>query len=230
MTNRLNIDVKICGLRDRLSMDAAINNGANHLGFIFFEKSPRNVTPQLAAQLIAPIRGKVTTVAVSVNADNDFLDDIVATMTPDMLQLHGSETPQRVAQVQARFNLPVMKAFAIRQASDFDKVEDYFPVADRLLFDAKPPAGSELPGGNGIAFDWALFARWQDANKHRFEHPAMLSGGINPDNICDALGSSNARAIDISSGVENSPGVKDPALIEVFLKQVKEFENAREKA
>jgi len=230
MANRLNIDAKICGLRDRLSIDAAINNGASHVGFIFFEKSPRNISPQLAGQLTAPIKEKITTVAVSVNAHNDFLDKIVATMAPDMLQLHGSETPGRVAEVRTRYNLPVMKAFAIRQASDFDKAEDYLSVADRLLFDAKPPAGSELPGGNGISFDWKLFAKWQDKNRRNLKQAPMLSGGINPDNICDALSSSNAMAIDISSGVEKSPGVKDPALIEAFLKRVNEFEYAREMA
>ena len=159
---KLSTQVKICGLSDVDAIDAAIDGGASHIGFIFFRKSPRNISPELAGELAQPLAGKVQRVAVSVNADNAFLDQIVKAMVPDNLQLHGSETPQRVLEIRQRYNLPVLKAFAIRQQSDFGIAENYFEVADRLLFDAKPPKGSQLPGGNGVSFDWNLFARWQD--------------------------------------------------------------------
>ncbi len=217
--------VKICGLSNMQSIDAAIDGGASHIGFIFFKKSPRNITVELARELAAPIKGKACRVAVSVNASDEFLDEIVNRMEPDCLQLHGSETPERVRQLKTRYGLATMKALAIRQASDFDLAKDYLAVADRLLFDAKPPAGSDLPGGNGISFDWKLFADWQQdhlghfiaaANKTGLDNRAksaslpmlsgpMLSGGINLDNIVEALSLSNAGAVDISSGVEKRP-------------------------
>ena len=238
---RVNTQVKICGLSDAQSIDAAIAGGANYIGFIFFEKSPRNISPRLAAELASPIIGKAVRVAVSVSAGNEFLDEIVEEMKPDMLQLHGSETPQRVEEIKHRYDLPTMKAFAIRQASDFDAAAKYSGIADWLLFDAKPPVGSELPGGNGVAFDWNLFAKWQDEQFSPMQGTgcdnlldsaslAMLSGGINIDNITEALVNSNARAIDISSGVEKAPGVKDPALIAALLERVADFDAKREYA
>jgi phosphoribosylanthranilate isomerase len=239
MENQLITDVKICGLRDKRSIDAALNGGARQIGFIFFEKSPRNIDAKLAGQLSLPLKGDVIRVAVSVNAGDDFLDDIVESMEPDVLQLHGFESPERVQEIRERYRLPAVKAFAIRQTSDFNGVEKYLGIAERMLFDAKPPAGSELPGGNGVSFDWKLFANWQDqhfgpnngsAGENFLDSSAfpMLSGGINPDNIEIALSSSNARAIDISSGVEKLPGVKDPALITAFLEQVGKFDAQRE--
>jgi len=233
--NQLTTQVKICGLSDAHSIEVAIEGGVSHVGFIFFKKSPRNVSPERAGELAALVRGKAKVVAVSVNADDAFLDEIVAKLRPDYLQLHGSETPERIGQLKKRYGLKIIKALAIRQASDFDQAEQYIGVADQLLFDAKPPVGSELPGGNGVSFDWNLFANWQDkhfAKSNGDPSPAgldnhpdsaslpMLSGGINLDNILAALSSSNARALDISSGVEKAPGVKDPALISALLKLV----------
>ncbi len=227
MSVKLQTSVKICGLRNATDIDTAIAGGASHIGFIFFQKSPRNVTIEQAASLVVPARNIIASVAVTVDASDEFLDEITSKMRPEFLQLHGSETPERVSQIKTRYAIPAIKALPIRTASDFQNANQYLDVADRLLFDAKPPAGSDLPGGNGVSFDWKLFAEWQAANcvKSLDSHAApMLSGGINLNNIVDALGSSNARAIDISSGVEKAPGVKDPELIKLLLQQVREFE------
>lgn len=208
------LDIKICGLSTVETFDAALDNGASHVGFIFFAKSPRNVTPALAGQLRQAAKGRAMAVAVTVDADDAFLDEIVAAVAPDMLQLHGKETPARVAEVKARYGLPVMKAFSIREAGDFEAIVPYASVADRLLFDAKPPAGSELPGGNGVSFDWRLLAGLDASVDY------MLSGGLNAANIGDALRLANPPGIDISSGVESAPGVKDAALIDNFFRAV----------
>ncbi|MET0941872.1 MAG: phosphoribosylanthranilate isomerase [Mesorhizobium sp.] len=209
------LDIKICGLGTDAALAAALAGGATHVGFIFFGKSPRNVDPIEAGRLREAARGKARAVAVTVDADDDALDRIVNAMSPDMLQLHGKETPERVAEVKARFGLPVMKAFSIRDASDLAAIGAYRGIADRLLFDAKPPAGSDLPGGNGVSFDWRLLA----ALDRNVDY--MLSGGLNAANIGDALRLANPPGIDISSGVESAPGVKDVALIENFFRAVK---------
>jgi len=239
MKNQLITDVKICGLSDIASIEAAVAGGARQLGFIFFEKSPRHISAARAGELAKPYKGRVRRIAVSVNAADRDLAEIIEQMDPDQLQLHGSESPERVEKIKKLFGLPVIKAFAIRQASDFDLAAPYAGIADRLLFDAKPPVGADLPGGNGIAFDWNLFANWQDQhylqNNDRGKDnlldsstSPMLSGGINPNNIETALASSNARAVDISSGVEKAPGVKDPDLITAFLARVQHFESLRD--
>jgi phosphoribosylanthranilate isomerase len=209
------LDIKICGLNTAEPFGAALDNGASHVGFIFFAKSPRNVSPVLAGQLRQAAKGRAKAVAVTVDADDAFLDAIVAAVKPDMLQLHGKETPERVAEVRTRYDLPVMKAFSIREAADFEAIVHYRDVADRLLFDAKPPAGSELPGGNGVSFDWRLLAGLDASVDY------MLSGGLNAANIGDALRLANPPGIDISSGVESAPGVKDAALIENFFRAVR---------
>ena len=209
------LDIKICGLSTAETFDAALDNGASHVGFIFFAKSPRNVSPEIAGRLRQAAKGRAQAVAVTVDASDAFLDAIVAAVEPDMLQLHGKETPERVAEVKARYGLPVMKAFSIREAQDFNAIEPYRGVANRLLFDAKPPAGSELPGGNGVSFDWRLLAGLDASVDY------MLSGGLNAANIGDALRLANPPGIDISSGVESAPGVKDAALIENFFRAVR---------
>ena len=193
------LDIKICGLSTVETFDAALDNGASHVGFIFFAKSPRNVTPALAGQLRQAAKGRAMAVAVTVDADDAFLDEIVAAVAPDMLQLHGKETPARVAEVKARYGLPVMKAFSIREAGDFEAIVPYASVADRLLFDAKPPAGSELPGGNGVSFDWRLLAGLDASVDY------MLSGGLNAANIGDALRLANPPGIDISRAWKARP-------------------------
>ncbi|KQZ19437.1 N-(5'-phosphoribosyl)anthranilate isomerase [Mesorhizobium sp. Root552] len=209
------LDIKICGLKTDAALAAALAGGASHVGFIFFPKSPRNIAPSEAGRLRKAAGGKAKTVAVTVDADNAFLDTIVAEMKPDMLQLHGSETPQRLTELKARYGLPVMKAISVREQADLASIAPYRGVADRLLFDAKPPKGSELPGGNGVSFDWTILARL-DADVDY-----MLSGGLNAANIGEAMRLANPPGLDISSGVESAPGVKDTALIEQFFKAVR---------
>ncbi|MBN7759399.1 phosphoribosylanthranilate isomerase [Nitratireductor aquimarinus] len=211
----MTLDVKICGLKTEEALAAALDGGASHIGFIFFEKSPRHVEPDQAGRLREAARGRADVVAVTVNADDAALDAIVAAAKPDILQLHGAESPERVAEVKARYGLPVMKAFAIREAADLEKITPYRGIADRFLFDAKPPKGSDLPGGNGVSFDWELLAALDDGVDY------MLSGGLKAANIGAALNAASPRAIDISSGVERAPGEKDPDLIRNFFRAVR---------
>lgn len=211
----MTLDIKICGLKTDDALLAALDCGASHVGFIFFEKSPRNVDKDEAGRLRQAAHERAKAVAVTVDADEPTLDAIVAAMEPDLLQLHGKESPERVAEVKARYKLPVMKAFSIREAADFDAVQPYYGVADRFLFDAKPPAGSELPGGNGIAFDWRLLASLDGTVDY------MLSGGLNAGNIGEAIAATQPRGIDISSGVETAPGEKSPQLIRDFFRAVR---------
>ena len=209
-------DIKICGLKTAETVDRAVARGATHIGFIFFEKSPRYIEPDLAGALADRVRGKVLIVAVVVDPDNDDLDEIMALVRPDVLQLHGHESPERVLTIKALYNVQVMKAFSIRDADDLRRVEAYIGIADRFLFDAKAPKSSELPGGNGVAFDWSLMA-WLDG---RVDY--MLSGGLNKDNVALALASTRASGIDTSSGVETAPGVKDLTMIDEFFDAVAE--------
>jgi len=207
-------DIKICGLKTAETVDRAVERGATHIGFIFFEKSPRYIEPDLAGALADRVRGKALIVAVVVDPDNDDLDEIMALVRPDILQLHGHESPERVLTIKALYDVIVMKAFSVRDAEDLRRVEAYIGIADRFLFDAKAPKGSELPGGNGVAFDWSLMA-WLDG---RVDY--MLSGGLNKDNVALALASTKASGIDISSGVETAPGVKDLTMIDEFFDAV----------
>ncbi|PYE86369.1 phosphoribosylanthranilate isomerase [Phyllobacterium leguminum] len=213
------LDIKICGLKTSEAVAAALDCGASHIGFIFFAKSPRNIDPETAGRLRGAARGRANVVAVTVDADDAMLDAIVKTVEPDMLQLHGSETPERVTEIKARYGLPVMKALSIRDATDLDAIPPYIGLADRLLFDAKPPKGAELPGGNGVAFDWSVLAAL-DGNVDY-----MLSGGLNAGNIAEALRQTNAPGIDVSSGVEIAPGEKDVRLIEEFFRAVRAATN-----
>ena len=209
--------IKICGLSTAEAVDRAADLGADMAGFIFFPKSPRHVAVQTAAALAERARARgLQTVAVTVDMDDAGLDEIVAAVRPDWLQLHGEESPERTADLKARYGLPVMKAFAIREASDFDRVASYEPVADRFLFDAKPPKGSDLPGGNGASFDWRLLATLDGAVNY------MLSGGLTKDNVGEALRISGAPGVDVSSGVESAPGVKDLGMIDDFVRAVRD--------
>lgn len=209
-------DIKICGLKTAEAIDRAVTRGATHIGFIFFEKSPRYIEPDDAAKLADRVRGRAKIVAVVVNPTNDDLDEIVATLRPDIIQLHGDESPERVLTIKAVYGLPVMKAFSVRTADDLKRVEAYIGIADRFLFDAKPPKGSELPGGNGVSFDWTLLS-WLDGTVDY-----MLSGGLNKDNIAEALAITRAPGLDASSGLESAPGVKSVALIDEFFDAVEQ--------
>ena len=205
-----NINVKICGLTSRAGIDAAVAAGARYVGFVFFEKSPRYVTLTTAAVLAASVPEGVCKVALTVNADDAFFDAMLAQVPIDMLQLHGSESPDRVLAVKARYGLPVMKAVGVADADDLAALDAYGRVADQILVDAKPPRNSELPGGNGLTFDWRLIAG------RRWPVPWMLAGGLTSQNVAEAIALTGARQIDVSSGVESAPGVKDPALIAAF--------------
>lgn len=205
------IRVKICGLRSPADMRAAAEAGAAYAGFVFFPKSPRHVTLDQARALALAAPPGLAKVALTVDADDATLDAIVATVPLDMLQLHGHEPPARVAEVRARHGLPVMKAMGVAEPADLAAITEMSLVADQILIDARPPRGADLPGGNGLAFDWRLLAG------RTWLRPWMLAGGLTPDNVARAVRLTGARQVDVSSGVESAPGVKDPARIAAFL-------------
>ena len=209
---RSEIRTKICGLSTPESVAAAVNAGAAYVGFVFFGKSPRNVSPEIARDLALDVPEGVAKVALTVDADDEFLDRIMETAPLDMLQLHGHETPARVLEIRQRYGLPVMKAVGVAVEADLPALDAYARVADQLLVDAKPQPGAELPGGNGLAFDWKLIAN------RRWAVPWMLAGGLTAQNVAEAIRLTGARQVDVSSGVENAPGVKDNDLIRAFIK------------
>ena len=206
----MTFSIKICGLKTAEAIDLAVRRGATHIGFIFFAKSPRYIEPVDAGRLADAVRGRVKIVAVTVDADQDFLDEIVSEVRPDILQLHGHETPEDLLRIKAFYALPVMKALSIRDPDDLERIEPYIGIADRFLLDAKPPAGSELPGGNGVTFDWRLL----DALDGDVDY--MLSGGLSKNNVGEAIRTIRSTGIDVSSGVESAPGVKDLSLMDEF--------------
>lgn len=203
--------VKICGLRTPAHVTAAAEAGAAYVGFVFFPKSPRFLKIEDARSLAASAPAGTAKVGLSVDADNALLDQITSRVPLDILQLHGSESPERVTEIRARYGLPVMKAVGVATARDLAALEVYGRVADMLLVDAKPHEGAELPGGNGLAFDWRLIAG------RRWPLPWMLAGGLTPDNVAAAIGLTEALEVDVSSGVESAPGEKDVGLIQAFL-------------
>ncbi|MFN3144189.1 MAG: phosphoribosylanthranilate isomerase [Paracoccaceae bacterium] len=204
------IRFKVCGLTAPDDVAAAAGAGAGYVGFVFFAKSPRNLDLDRAAALAREVPAGVCKVGLTVNADNGFLDALTAQVPLDMLQLHGRETPERVAEVRARYGLPVMKAVGVAGPGDVVALDRFARVADQILVDAKPPEGADLPGGNGVAFDWRLIAG------RRWPVPWMLAGGLTPGNVAEAARLTGARQVDVSSGVESAPGVKDPARIAAF--------------
>lgn len=207
----MDIRVKICGLREPKHVEAVAEAGAAYAGFVFFEKSPRHVSVELARDLALAAPVGLAKVALTVNAEDAFLDHLIDTVPLDMLQLHGKESPERVAELRARYGLPVMKAVGIAEEADLAALKDYGMVADQLLVDAKPPKGADLPGGNGLAFDWRL------VNRKYWPCPWMLAGGLTPENVAEAVRMTGARQVDVSSGVESAPGVKDVEKIRVFV-------------
>lgn len=207
-----NTKVKICGLREAQHVATAAAAGAAYLGFVFFPKSPRNVSIEVARDLAVEVPIGVAKIALTVNADNAALDAILDAVPLDMLQLHGTESVERVAEVRSRYGLPVMKAVGVSNADDLPALEEYAAVSDQLLVDAKPSKGANLPGGNGLTFDWRLIAN------RRWSVPWMLAGGLTPDNVAEALRLTGAQQVDVSSGVESAPGIKDNELIASFIK------------
>jgi phosphoribosylanthranilate isomerase len=203
--------VKICGLSTPATLDAALDAGADMVGFVFFPKSPRHIDWGKARALGAQARGRAKIVALSVDADDETLARIVEALSPDLMQLHGSETPSRVKRIGELCSLPTMKAIGVASRGDFGEAEAYEGVADYLLIDAKPPKDAALPGGNGRPFDWSL------TRDFHVPRPWLLSGGLDPDTVEAAIALSGAHGVDVSSGVESAPGVKDPAKIKAFV-------------
>jgi phosphoribosylanthranilate isomerase len=212
----MSVQAKICGLSTAEALHAAIRGGARFVGFVFYPASRRNVTPEIAAALAASVPGDVTRVGLFVDPTDALLSGVLERVPLDLLQLHGSESPRRVAEIKACFGRRVMKAVPIAGPEDPDAAVPYLDVADWLLFDAKPPRGDPkaLPGGNGLAFDWQLLGG------RSWRKPWMLSGGLTPKNVAEAVGTTHARVVDVSSGVEIRPGTKDLAKIGEFLTRV----------
>jgi phosphoribosylanthranilate isomerase len=211
----MSLVIKICGLSEPVTLAAALDAGADMVGFVFFAKSPRNIGLDTARDLGARVAGRAKKVALTVDADDPALAAIVEALAPDMLQLHGHETPERVAAVRARFGLPVMKAIGLATRGDLQQIAAFEKVADYLLFDARPPAAADRPGGNGEAFDWTLL-RGLNVRK-----PWLLAGGLRRDTLDRALHETDAPGVDVSSGVESAPGVKDAGEIARFVAQAR---------
>lgn len=206
---------KICGLSTPEAVQAALDGKAAFIGFMFFAKSPRNVSADLAARLAAPARNKAKIVAVMVDPTDAEVDTVARVLKPDLIQLHGKETPQRARAIGQRAGTGLIKVVPISENADFAAAAAYDGLVDHLMFETKPPAGADRPGGLGVSFDWSLLAG------RRFERPYLLAGGLDPWNVAKAAEQSGAPIMDVSSGVERGPGLKDPALIEAFLSAVR---------
>ena len=205
------VAVKICGLNTAGSVAATAQAGARYIGFNFFEKSPRYVNIPQARELALAVPADICKVALFVDATNEQLDVLTAEVPIDMLQLHGHETPERVIEVKKRYGLPVMKVIGVADAGDLAAIDTYMRVSDQILIDAKPPKNAVLPGGNGISFDWRLIAG------RRWACPWMLAGGLTSENVAEAVRLTGATQVDVSSGVESAPGIKDNAKIAAFI-------------
>ena len=215
MTVAVPVLAKICGLSTPETLRAALDGGAAHVGFVTFPKSPRHLAPESAGRLAQPARGRAQVVSVLVDPSDALLDEVRAGLAPDLIQLHGREPPARVREVAQRTGARVVKALPVSTAADLDAARAYEGAADQLMFDARPPPGAALPGGVGARFDWTLTAG------RRFARPWFLAGGLDPWNVAEAVQLSGAPAVDVSSGVERGPGLKDAALIAAFLAAVR---------
>jgi phosphoribosylanthranilate isomerase len=207
----MGVQTKICGISTPEAVTAALDGGAAFLGFMFFEKSPRNVAPEAAWRLAQPIRGKAKVVAVLVDPSDAEADRIAQVLKPDLIQLHGKETPARARALGQRTGAGIVKVLPVSEAADLDAAREFETVVEHLMFDTKPAKDAERPGGSGQAFDWTLLAG------RKFQRPWFLAGGLDPWNLTEAVQQSGARLLDVSSGVERGPGLKDPALIRAFL-------------
>ena len=207
--------VKICGLKTEAALEAALAGGADYVGLVFFPPSPRNVTPAAAKALAAKARGRAKVVALMVDPDDALIETVMASADPDILQLHGEETPERVREVRRRWGRPVMKAIKVETGEDARAATGYRGAADLILFDARAPEDSTRPGGNGAPFDWHALSGVDDKVRY------VLSGGLTPDNVAEAIRVTGAAVVDVSSGVESRSGEKDPDLIRRFLRAAK---------
>ena len=210
--------VKICGLSTRETLDVALQAGADMVGFVFFSPSPRHLSLDTARELGRQAKGRAVKVALTVDADDATLSNIVETLQPDLLQLHGKETIARLRDIKARFGLPVMKVIAVETSADLGALPGFAGVADRILFDARAPKGATRPGGLGAVFDWQLLSKLD------LKLPYMVSGGLTADNVAEAARVTGAGGVDVSSGVESAPGVKDPEMILKFIRAARATE------
>lgn len=206
----MSVAIKICGINEPVGLQAAVRSGAQLVGFVFYPPSPRAVNLATALELAARTPNEINKVGLFVNPTNDALQAVISHRLLDMIQLHGQETPRRVAEIAALAGLPLMKALPVASAEDFAAVADYAPLIAQLLFDAKPPVGAALPGGNAVAFDWRILAG------RSFPRPWMLAGGLTTENVAEAIRISGAAMVDVSSGVEDRLGVKNPDKIAAF--------------
>ena len=202
---------KICGLSTPEAVQAALEGGAAYLGFVFFPDSPRAVSVERAAELARPARGRAQVTALLVDPSPDLMAEVAEVLDPDLIQLHGRESPERVAAVRWTYSRPVVKALGVRQGADLDAAPAYEAVADYLMLDARPPEDADRPGGHGAAFDWTLLAG------RRFGRPWFLAGGLTPDNVAEAIRIVRPHGVDVASGVESAPGKKDPAKVRDFI-------------
>jgi len=214
----MSLIVKICGLSTRETLDVALHAGADMVGFVFFAPSPRHISLEAARELGKQAKGRATRVALTVDADDATLANIVEALAPDILQLHGKETVARLRDIKQRFGLPVMKVLAVETAADLATLPGYAAVADRILFDARAPKDATRPGGLGAVFDWQVLTKLDLAL------PYMVSGGLNADNVVEAVRVTRAGGVDVSSGVECAPGVKDPEMIRAFIRAARATE------
>ena len=212
----MTLKAKICGVSTPEAVRAAVDGGAGWLGFVFFPKSPRNLAPEAAARLAEPIRGRgPKVVALLVDPTDAQVDEVARRLRPDLVQLHGHESPARAREIAVRAGCGLIKALPVAEPADLDAAAAYEGLVEHLMFDARPPKDAVLPGGAGRAFDWSLMAG------RRFQRPWFLAGGLDPWNVAEAIRASRAPIVDVSSGVERGPGLKDPALITAFLDAVR---------
>ena len=203
--------VKICGVTDLKALKVSVDCGVDYLGFVFFSKSPRNISTSLYSTLASEIPKKVAKVGLFVNPNDQLIDQVLSISQLDYIQLHGTETPNRVSSIRKNFLLPIIKSFAISNPQDFKHIEPYCDFVDKFLFDSKPPKDSSRPGGNSVTFNWKLMTQYT------FKKPWLLAGGLNSENLSDAVKQSGCKQVDVSSGVEKSLGIKDPRLIKTFI-------------
>ena len=215
----MSLIVKICGLSTRETLDVALTAGADMVGFMFFPPSPRHLSLGAAEELGRQVKGRAQKVAVSVDADDAMLENIIEALRPDLLQLHGKESVARVRDIKAKFRLPVMKVIPVETSADLAGLAGYAAVADRILFDARAPKDATRPGGLGATFDWRLLERLD------LKIPFMVSGGLNAANVAEAMRVTRTGGVDISSGVESAPGVKDPEKIRAFIRAARAADN-----
>jgi len=211
----MGVKTKICGISTPEAVTAALSGGAGWLGFMFFARSPRNLAPDAAARLAQPVRGQAKIVAVLVDPDDGEVDRVAQVLKPDLIQLHGAETPARARAIGVRAGAGIIKALPVSEASDLARAGEYESVVEHLMFEGRPAPDADRPGGGGQAFDWTLLAG------RSFQRPWFLAGGLDPWNLSEAVQQSGAPLVDVSSGVERGPGLKDPALIRAFLDAAK---------